>query len=181
MKKINWKHIVYPCIAVIIGILDLVTKYLIVQNVPMNQPVEILGQFFRFVYIRNSGMVFGILSGVEGAWKMPMLVIASLAAVAVVIYFYIKIAKFVKDGAPQDWGRIALMMILGGAIGNNFERIAFGSVTDFLDCGINESVRWFVFNVSDSFVVVGSIILAVLLIFFEKKQPKHEDKPTGKS
>ncbi|OHD54741.1 MAG: signal peptidase II [Spirochaetes bacterium GWF1_51_8] len=176
MKKITWKQIVYPCIAVFIGLLDLVTKYFIVKNVPPNQPIEILGVFFRFVYIRNSGMVFGILSGVDAAWKMPALVIASLIAVAVVIYFYIKIDKFIKDGAPQDWGRIALMGILGGAIGNNFERIAFGSVTDFLDCGINESIRWFVFNVSDSFVVVGSIILAVLLIFFEKKHPKVEEK-----
>jgi signal peptidase II len=180
-KKLEWKWIVFPLIALLAAALDLITKQIVVSTLPPHQPVEFIGVFWRWTFIRNTGVVFGILSGLDASWKPAMLVATNLVVMAVVVLFYKNLSRYIRDGKPEIWGRTALMMIMGGAVGNIIDRIINGSVIDFIDWGINHQARFFIFNVGDSFLVVGSILLGILFLFFEKKEPKPDtDKVESK-
>lgn len=177
-KKLDWKWIVFPLIALVAAALDLITKQIVVSTLPPHQPVEFLGVIWRWTFIRNSGVVFGILSGLDAAWKPAMLIATNLIVMTVVVLFYKNLSKYIKDGKPEIWGRTALMMIMGGAVGNLIDRIINGSVVDFIDWGLNAQARFFIFNVGDSFIVVGSILLGILFLFFEKKQANPDTDKT---
>jgi signal peptidase II len=135
--------------------------------------IKILGDFFRLTYVENSGMAFGINFGSSGFFT----VFAAIASLAILIYLY-------KVRGDKLNARIALALILGGAIGNLIDRVLFSKVVDFIDCdffnihlgakkillfdfpGYNIS-RWPVYNIADAAVTVGMIIL-VIFVLFEK-------------
>jgi signal peptidase II len=181
VKKFDWNNVIMPAIAVFVAALDLITKYIAVLTLTLHRPVEFLGTVWRWTYTRNTGITFGMLNNVEGAWKPVILVITALIAVGVVIYFYRNLSKYIKDGEPQVFGRVALMAIIGGAFGNIIDRAYNGFVVDFIDWGLNEQIRWYTFNVGDAFVVCGSITLAVLFLFFEKKTARKSKAESEKS
>ncbi len=183
MKK-KWKLGLFGLIP--LGILagDLISKYFIVME-PRPYKKEIIGNFFRFTFVYNEGITFGLFNSASNNVMPYILSILSLIALGVVVYLFLKIDSFVKEGPAQNWGRVALMFVLGGALGNIIDRLFFfndptipghKAVVDFLDVGIKD-VRWYTFNVADSFVVVGSIILGVLFLFFEKKKGDNKQEP----
>jgi signal peptidase II len=174
-NKFEWKNIIMPAIAVFAAAADLITKYLVVLNLTYHQPVRFLGDVWRWTYTHNTGITFGMLSNLDAAWRPVILVITALIALGVVIYFYRNLSKYIKDGGPQDFGRVALMAIIGGAFGNIIDRAYNGFVVDFIDWGLNDQIRWYTFNVGDACIVCGSITLAILFLFFEKKQ--RDKKP----
>jgi signal peptidase II len=181
MKKFNIKSLLLPLIALAIVGLDIYTKFLVVENLPLMQSVEVIGNFARFTFVYNTGITFGMFSRIDASFLPFILSITAMLALAVVFFFYFNIAKFIRDGRPQSWARVAIMFITGGAIGNNlldrlflFNKDGVMAVVDFIDIGIGVH-RFYIFNVADSFIVIGSIMLAILFFFFEKKQ---KDKST---
>ncbi len=172
MKDRN-KYILYPILAAAITGLDLFSKYLIRQNLILHKPVPVLGDFFRFTLVYNYGITFGMFNKGEGGASPVVLIILATLGLSAVVFFFLKVNQFIKDGRPQSLARLCLAFIMGGALGNIIDRAVFGRVTDFLDVGLG-TVRWYTFNVADSFVVVGSIFLAVLMFFYEKKKPGTE-------
>lgn len=155
-------------LGVCITLLDLWTKGLARRDLIQGIPKPVLGDFFRFTLTYNYGVTFGLFGGSAGGIRPLVLSLMGIAALGVVLYFFLRLPVILRDGAPQAWGRVVLAAITGGALGNILDRLLHGRVTDFLDIGIG-SLRWYTFNIADSFVVVGSIILAGLLFFFEKK------------
>jgi signal peptidase II len=180
MKKFSAKELIFPVIALCITAFDLFTKFLVLQNLPLMYPVEVIGNFARFTFVYNTGITFGMFSGIDASFMPILLSALALLALGVVFYFYFNVTKFIRDGKPQIWGKVSLMFIVGGALGNIIDRLFFFNqdgvmaVVDFIDIGIGNH-RWYTFNVADSFVVIGAIILAVIFLFFEKKQ---KDKST---
>jgi signal peptidase II len=105
--------------------LDRWTKVWAAGSLPFNQPVSVLGQFLRLTYTRNSGVAFGLGQGTG----FPYYVFSIAATVAIVVMFVRR--------QVHTWPRqLALALILGGALGNLWDRIATGEVVDFIEVGV---------------------------------------------
>lgn len=128
-------------------ILDQITKIAVQQGMALHQSYPLLGEVVQLTYIRNPGAAFGITLG--GRWFYLVL---SVIAIAVMIYYLFRLPPV------ERWGRYAMMSILGGATGNLIDRAVYGAVTDFIDIGVG-AYRWPVFNVADSAITIGIILL----------------------
>jgi signal peptidase II len=131
----------------VIILLDQISKHLIAANLELNDPLNLLGSVVRFTYIRNPNAAFGFSFGS----RIPLLPIALFAILVLVLVFY-------RSSTKTIIGFLGLSAILGGAAGNLIDRIRFKEVIDFIDVGFG-TVRWPVFNVADSCVTVGVILL----------------------
>lgn len=152
-------------ITVIIVALDQATKLLVKARFFLGESIEVLGDVLRFTYIENPGMAFGIRIG----GKYFFTVFAALATIVIMIYLY----RIRREKLPA---RLSLALILGGAIGNLIDRFAYGSVIDFIDVGINNT-RWPVFNIADSAVSIGMVILMALVLFEKDKTAAEPESP----
>ncbi|HEX3015007.1 MAG TPA: signal peptidase II [Desulfobacteria bacterium] len=143
----------------LVVLLDQSTKFLVQAKLTEGVPIPIIPNVFYLTYIKNPGAAFGIL-----AHRTPFFVLITLVVIGVIAYFYRKV--------PREWWllRIALAMQVGGAIGNLIDRIRFARVIDFLDFRV-----WsYIFNLADTAIVIGSIILAVYLLKGTKKQEQGQ-------
>ncbi len=129
--------------------LDRWTKHWAVTSLPYNQPIEVIGEFFRLTYTRNSGVAFGLGAG-SG---FPFYVFSMLAA-AVILWM------FLTGRADGTRRQVALALVFGGALGNLVDRLRTGTVVDFLEVGVRQWY-WPVFNVADSAVTVGVVLFAL--------------------
>src|SRR5947199_10515769 len=145
--------------------LDRLTKWIIETRVSFLDTYRVIPGFFDIVRSQNRGVAFGIFNDSTSEWRTTLLVIASVAAVAVVSAMLWNARKLDRYSL---WG---LSLILGGAAGNVFDRIVSGQVTDFLLIYIGEH-QWPTFNVADSAIVVGSGLLLMDLLR-SKRQATH--------
>jgi signal peptidase II len=136
---------------------DRLTKWFIETRVSFFDPLKIIPGFFDIVRSENSGVAFGLFSESTSQWRTLLLVVISLAAVigvSVLLWRPDRLDRFSR------WG---FALILGGAAGNVVDRILYGHVTDFLLLYIRD-YQWPAFNVADSAIVVGSVLLALGLL-----------------
>jgi signal peptidase II len=140
--------------ALAIVLLDQVTKAIVRAQVPLHDDVTIVRGVLDITYVRNSGAAFGLLNAIDFPFKSAL--IAVIAAVALVA-----IAAYAARLAPaQKMARIGLALILGGAVGNLFDRIAFGYVVDFVDVYWG-SYHFWAFNVADSAITTGVVVMVL--------------------
>ncbi len=138
--------LVLPCVIVLF--FDQLSKYMVSHFIPKVGSIRILGEYARIVYTRNPGAVFGIPVGIS----FPYLV-----GIACIILLILSVRMRSS----------VLSLILGGAIGNLIDRIRFGSVVDFIDIGVG-NIRWPTFNIADSCITVGIII--IIIAKFKQRQ-----------
>ena len=148
-------------LSLIVIILDQVTKTAAVNNLLLFQPVNIFPGF-NFTLMYNKGAAFSFLSDASGWQRWFFTVIAIVVSIAII--FWLKSLP-----AEQKVTALSLSLILGGAIGNVWDRILLGHVVDFIDVYYAE-YHWPAFNIADSSIFVG----AALLIFDSLRQAKHE-------
>lgn len=141
------KYITVFSIALIVVLIDQITKLLIKTNFQLNQGIPLVKDVFHLRYIRNFGAGFGIMQ--QQTW---ILIFISITVIGVILYYLDRI----KD--KEVLLQFLVGFVLGGTIGNLIDRIAYGYVIDFLDFRI-----WPVFNFADSFVTIGIIGLVVYL------------------
>ena len=127
--------------------LDQLTKFLVTKNLSLNQSIPVIRGIFHITLVHNRGAAFGVLKN-----QTPLFIFTSIIAV-ILIYFGLKDNK-AKAGKAISY-KVCLGLILAGALGNLMDRIFFGHVIDFLDFRV-----WPVFNVADSAITVGAILLA---------------------
>jgi signal peptidase II len=136
-------------VAPLIVALDQWTKHWAATTLPFQQPVSVIGDVLRFTYTRNSGVAFGLGSGVN----FPYWLFSIFAAIAILWLFWRR--------HPEGWApQLALSLILGGAIGNLIDRVMAGEVVDFIEVGVR-GWHWPVFNLADSAVSVGVVLFAL--------------------
>lgn len=126
-------------------------------------PVVVLPDYWQFVYAQNRGAAFSFLAGAGEKFRVPFFYLVSIAAVVFIFSYYRKLTE------QQRYLQIALALVLGGAIGNALDRVLRGYVIDFIDWHLKD-LHWPVFNVADSGISVG-LVLLFLDMLLAKKSP----------
>lgn len=145
--------------AATVFLLDRVTKAIIRAQVSVWDTYEVIPGVFNIVHTENRGMAFGLLADADSEWRTFFLVgvtLLVLALVATILW---------QPSGGADGGRMsrfALSLVLGGALGNLYDRIVHGTVTDFLDFHLGRH-HWPSFNIADSAITVGAGLLLLYL------------------
>ena len=145
-------------IAILIVVLDQATKWLVARNIDLNESRNVLPGFFRLTHVQNSGAAFGLFADSSSEWKVSILVVFSVLALVVVS------ALLWKNSHTITSTGVGLSLILGGAIGNLWDRLVFKHVVDFFDFFLG-SYHWPAFNIADSAIVVGALLLVAEILF----------------
>ena len=149
-------------LALFVVLLDRWTKRLVAAHVAMYTPIQIIPGFFRITHTENTGAAFSLFADSPSHWKTAMLISFSVIAMIVVSVLLWKQARALTMTG------IALSLILGGAVGNLWDRVASGRVVDFLLFYV-KSYQWPVFNLADSAIVIGASLLVLEIIFGQPK------------
>ncbi|HYO81002.1 MAG TPA: signal peptidase II [Bryobacteraceae bacterium] len=143
-------------VAAAVFILDRLTKLWIEANVPLHGGFSVIPGFFDIVHARNRGAAFGMLAETEGLLRPLLLVGVSMA---VLVLIAVALLKQAPDGeAPTRVTMAGLSLVFGGALGNVYDRVVRGEVTDFLEFYQGEW-RFAAFNVADSAITTGAALL----------------------
>ena len=155
-------------ISLVVIVVDQITKSVAVSNLVMFQPVNLFPGF-NFTLMYNEGAAFSFLSDASGWQRWFFTAVAIVVSVAIVFWL---------RSLPSDQRvtALSLSLILGGAIGNVWDRIALGHVVDFIDVYYG-SYHWPAFNIADSAITVGAVILIIdsLLHARHEKNSKADD------
>lgn len=153
--------LIWIIIAAVIVALDQLTKYLVMTNISPMDSVRVLPGLFDFVYVKNTGAAFSILSDNT----MLLSIISVLFCLGVAGYWYMR-----KPDKPLV--KISLTMLFAGALGNAIDRIFRGFVVDFISTTF---IDFPVFNVADIAITCGAALLMIYLIFFDKDEKNGEN------
>jgi signal peptidase II len=147
----------------LILVADQVSKALVVANVAVGQRVDVVGDLLQVWHAQNSGAAFSLFQN-----GMPLFLVVSVLALVLVAYF----ARSLSGRSP--WFFLILGLVLGGTLGNFTDRIAHqGLVTDFISFGFGE-VRFATFNVADSSLVVGILLIIGTLWLVDRPDPARQ-------
>lgn len=141
------KNIIVFSTALSIVILDQLTKFLVRQNLELNNSLPIISNVLHLTYITNTGSAFGLFKGFNAFFVLFLVIV-----VFTILYHL----KKIKDS--EKWLKFSVGLLLGGTIGNLIDRLLHGFVIDFIDFRI-----WPVFNIADSAVTVSIVFLIFLL------------------
>ncbi len=160
MKKYVRDYVVLIGVAGLIVALDQWTKYLVRTLIPFGEtwsPWAWLSPYARLVHWQNTGAAFGMFQG----FGLVFTILAFVVTIGILFYF---------PRVPRsEWAlRVAMVMMLGGAVGNLIDRLTIGTVTDFVSVG-----SFAVFNVADASISVGTAILIVAVWISERKEKKQ--------
>jgi signal peptidase II len=146
--KLTNGRVIFAAVAAVVFVFDRVTKHLVSTQVPYGTETPVIGHLVGITNIHNSGAAFGLAP----AGATIFLIGALAVAIGLVVYV---------SRTPADaWTYTTLGLILGGTVGNLYDRIAYGTVTDFVNFHF-----WPVFNVADSAVSIGVVALAAGYLF----------------
>jgi len=151
-------------VAGLIVLLDQLTKYIIRSNLAIGEiyrPELWINQFARIVHWQNTGAAFGMFQSLGNVFMILSMVVS-----AAIIYYYPQVPR-------QDWLiRLAMAMLLGGAVGNLIDRLTLGYVVDFISVG-----KFPVFNVADACISMGVVVLFIGMWLQEMEKKASETHP----
>ena len=162
----NSARIVYLFIVLGVVLLDRWSKYLVAQHIRLYSHIQVIPGLFRLTHTENTGAAFSLFADSPAPWKTGMLIAFSTVALIVV-----SVLLWKNHHAHVATG-IGLSLIMGGAIGNLWDRLARGRVVDFLLVYVKH-YEWPVFNLADSAIVVGAGLL-IVEILFAKPHPQAD-------
>ena len=151
-------------IALLVVLLDRWTKRLAAARIAMYAHIQVIPGFFRLTHTENTGAAFSLFADSPSHWKTAMLIGFSVVAMLVV-----SVLLWKQSHAVTITG-VALSLILGGAVGNLWDRVASGKVVDFLLFYVKQ-YQWPVFNLADSAIVLGASLLVIEILFTKPKHP----------
>ena len=136
-------------LVIISFLIDLICKIIVSNLLDVNEVIVVIRNFFNITYVRNTGAAWSIFAG-----ETLGLIVISLIIIALIIY-YVSKNKF-----KSKLELFGYSLILGGAIGNLYDRIVYGYVIDFLDFNIF-GYDYPIFNLADSFIFIGVILVII--------------------
>ena len=159
-KKITY----YFLISLSIFALDRISKIYVINIAEKFGQVDIyINKFLNIILVWNSGIGFGLLS-FEKQFLYNLITLIIILVNLVILYLGIK---------SNNFKGFLFFIILGGSLGNLFDRLYYSAVPDFIDINYN-GFHWFIFNVADIFISVGIICLIFVELFFNKKEKLNE-------
>ena len=163
MAKFHYKKFIYYFfIIILIFSLDRLTKVYVLNYVDLNSKVDIyLTSYLNLYLIWNKGVAFGLFS------FNKTILYNTITALIILVNFLI-LFMIIKS---NDYRKYFLIVILGGSLGNVFDRVYYSAVPDFIDFHIG-AIHWFVFNVADIFITLGVLSLILLELFNKKNENK---------
>lgn len=161
----NTARLLYLLIALMIVLLDRWTKHLVALRIPLYSHIQIIPGFFRLTHTENTGAAFSLFADSTSPWRTSILI--AFSAVALVV---VSILLWKNNHAHVLTG-VALSLILGGALGNLWDRATSGRVVDFLLVYVKR-YQWPVFNLADSAIVVGAGLLVLEILFGQTQEGK---------
>jgi signal peptidase II len=164
----NSARIFYLLIALMVVLLDRWTKHVVAQRIRLYSHVQVIPGFFQLTHTENTGAAFSLFADSPAPWKTALLITFSGIALVVV-----SVLLWKNHHAHMATG-IGLSLIMGGALGNLWDRLARGRVVDFL-LFYYKRYQWPVFNLADSAIVIGAGLL-VLEILFAKARTEEPVK-----
>ena len=156
-------YVIYLFIILFEVLLDQFSKQIITSCVDLYEKIEIIPSFFNITYVQNYGAGFSILEGQRFLFIL-------ITIVAIIVFSYL----LYKGKKAHILYKASLLMILGGTLGNFFDRLTHTYVVDFLDFVIF-GYDFPVFNVADCFLTLGVILLLLYTLFIEGKDGKNTD------
>jgi signal peptidase II len=149
-------------LSAVIIVLDQVSKWYVVQNLTLGVPLPVL-PVFDLTLLHNTGAAFSFLAGQSG-WQRWFFTVLALGVSMLIIYWLYRLPR------AQRWTGAALALVVGGALGNVIDRMRLGYVIDFIH------VHWHdayfpAFNVADSAISVGAVMLALEMLFAKSARP----------
>lgn len=161
-------------LTLLVVILDLATKAIVSQNFSLYEVLPVIPGWFNLTLAHNSGAAFSFLANESGWQRWFFAVIAFL--VSIVIFFWIK-----RLQAHERWLAVSLALVLGGALGNLWDRLTLGYVVDFLDFYYQSdpqspALHWPAFNIADTAISIGAVMLIIDAFF--SKEPSAGKKPS---
>ncbi len=161
----------YALVAVVVVLLDQLSKAVIVGNFRLYEVKAVIPGFFNLVHVQNPGAAFSLLADMDSPWRHYFFVVISLVAVAGLSWYYFSCRN--EIGVAK--AALAVGLLAGGAVGNLIDRVRLGVVTDFLDFYYG-SWHWPAFNVADSAICVGAALLIIFNIFPAKENKGKKQK-----
>ena len=159
----NKKYLLF--LTVIPLIIDIITKNLIKSKLMLYDAVPVIDGFFNIVYVLNPGAAFSFLHDMNESYRRLFFITVTIIAIFVVLYI------FAREKSKINTAGFAL--ILSGAIGNLIDRIIIGKVVDFLDF-YYKTYHFPAFNVADSCITVGVVLIIIDILFFSKKRDNNK-------
>ena len=159
-------------VAALVLLVDRLSKIWVLNNLPLYDefaPIPALYPYFSFLHSANTGVAFGLFQG--GSFIFT--IIAGIAVVGIAIFSF-------RSGTQSILMSVSLGLMLGGAAGNLWDRLAYGAVVDFIKVQASDSMVWPMFNLADSAIVVGTILL-IVYFFLDERKARKEEKATGKA
>jgi len=148
----NSARAIYLFIVLVVVLLDRWTKHMVAQRIRLYAHVQVIPGFFRLTHTENTGAAFSLFADLNAPWKTAMLI--AFSAIALVV---VSVLLWRNHHAHIATG-MGLSLIMGGALGNLWDRLARGRVIDFLLVYVKQ-YQWPVFNLADSAIVVGAGLL----------------------
>lgn len=155
----NYRKLYFPLAAVMLILLDQLSKQWIVNHIPLNAIRKCLPGIFSLTYLRNYGAAFSILQNQQ--WFFTVI---TLAVVGAACYY------FIKNINGNFWFLFGLLLIISGGIGNFIDRLRLGYVVDMVHL---DFMNFAIFNVADSYLTVGVVILFIALWKEEENGINH--------
>ena len=162
---LNKKSIIDLLTVIIIFSLDRISKFYVISQSEKNLSYDLFeSKFLNINLVWNEGIAFGLLS-FDKDHLYNLLTILIIVLIIIIFFMILKNTGFKK---------YSLLMVLGGALGNLYDRIFFQAVPDFIDFHIG-NFHWFIFNVSDIFITLGVSFLIALELMNNQKEKKNEN------
>jgi signal peptidase II len=156
----------YFLAALLIVVLDRVSKWVVERSIALHDNLVVIPGFFHITHVQNRGAAFGLFDDSPTEWKIATLILFSVVAMVIVTVL------LWRNSHVMSVTGMGLAIVLGGAVGNLWDRLVAGHVTDFLDFNVG-TYHWPAFNVADSAIVIGAVLLMADIIF--AKHP-HENE-----
>jgi len=152
-KKLYNKYMIISVISLAVIVIDQICKRLIVHFLEPGQSYYLIKHYLYLTHVQNTGAGFGLFQGYQG-----LLIWFSFIVLGLIVYYLPDIPN------KRKWN-VLIGLLIGGAVGNLIDRVAYGFVIDFIDIRI-----WPVFNIADSVVSISIILIIVYLYILDKKK-----------
>ena len=160
----EWKNrSKYLLISIIVFLVDQITKKIVVQGMVQHQTIVVIPDFLNITYIHNRGAVFGLGSNFSTPYLSWLLSLLSIVSLIVILVYFLRVN--VSNGRLYA----GLSLVLGGAMGNLYDRLVNRYVVDFIDMHWFQH-HWPTFNVADTAICIG---VGLLLLTMTKMQEVH--------